>query len=215
MIGLFLFMDSQCSEIVKCLNDNQGTVMAVLTLVYVLTTIVIAALSLKATRLSQRNIDTLVLLEKNRLRPYVIFNISSSTTTRTTHALLTNVGLTSAHDIKVSTEPLLNGVINEEERESALTTQKISLLPPGEHLVDVLGPSPSFHQRYPEPLFKGSVEYKDAEGIGYKENFQIDLTFLKKRLYVGESTTEDELNEMNATLKKIAAWVEANVSRSL
>jgi hypothetical protein len=89
------------------LNQNQGFVIAVLTFVYVITTVVIAALSIKATSLSKKHLETMVDLERNRLRPYVLFNISSSIEKRCTYASVKNHGLTAAYKIKVRIDPPL------------------------------------------------------------------------------------------------------------
>ncbi len=89
-------------RVIEWLNQNQGFVMALLTLVYVAATIVIALLTLKLANLSQKNLDTAIELEKNRLRPYVLFNISSSIAKRNTYASIKNLGLTAAYNVKVS-----------------------------------------------------------------------------------------------------------------
>ena len=72
---------------VNWLNHNQGFVMAMLTFVYVIATIVVAGLSVKGTRLAQKNIETMVDVERNRLRPYVLFNLKSSIKKKSTYAL--------------------------------------------------------------------------------------------------------------------------------
>jgi hypothetical protein len=77
-------------RLMNWLNQNQGFVMAMLTFVYVIATIVIAVLSVKSNRLAQQNVETIVELEKNRLRPYVIFNLSSSIRKRSMYASIKN-----------------------------------------------------------------------------------------------------------------------------
>lgn len=81
--------------------------MAALTLVYVVATIVIVYLNLKGTRLGQKHLDTVVGLEQNRLRPYVLFNISSSPEKKITFASVKNIGLTAAHSLRIEIEPKL------------------------------------------------------------------------------------------------------------
>jgi uncharacterized membrane protein len=56
-------------RLINWLNQNQGFVMALLTLIYVLATMVIAWLTLRVTNLSQKNLDMAVQLEKSRTRP--------------------------------------------------------------------------------------------------------------------------------------------------
>ena len=197
-------------RIVNWLNQNQGFVMAILTVVYVVTTIIIALLTLKATRLSRKNLDMALEIEKNRLRPYVLFNISSSIAQKSTFASIKNLGLTAAYNVKVSIKPKLAQF--GEERESSLTSRNILFFPPGEEVTDVIDSSPAFHQSYPEPVFEGVVEYEDSNGSKFKEPFRIDLTFLKKRIYVREASVTDELKQVNETLAVIAKHLEPKES---
>jgi hypothetical protein len=192
---------------IKWLNDNQGFVMALLTLVYVITTVAIALLTLRATNLSKKHLETAIDLEKNRLRPYVIFNISSSTITRSTFVSIKNLGLTAAYNIKVSITPKLIHSFAD-EKESAFTASNILFLPPNEEVNDVLGLSADFHQKYPEPIFKGKIEYEDIEKNKYTESLHIDLNFLRHRIYTGAKTVEGELEKLNKTLVTISEQLE-------
>jgi hypothetical protein len=180
------------------LNRNQGAVMTVLTLVYVVATILLVWLS-------RKSLKTSLALEKNRLRPYVLFNISSSIARKTTYASIKNLGLTAAYNIKVSIEPKLEHL---HDTESPLIGRDILFLPPCEEVTDIIDSSPAFHQKYPNPLFTGAVEYENSTGEKYREAFRIDLTFLKKRLYTRESTVADELKQINETLTVIARHLE-------
>jgi hypothetical protein len=92
----------------------------------------------------------------------------------------------------------------EDGRECSLTAYPILLLPPNEKVEDVLDTSSAFHQKYPQPFFSGSVSYEDSNGNRYVEPFQIDLTFLKKRLSLKESSILVELDRLNETLELIA-----------
>src|SRR5688572_23772795 len=94
-------------RLVNWLNQNQGFVMALLTFVYVIATIVIARLAIKTTRLAQRNLDMALQLERDRVRPYVVFNISSSTAKRYTYASIKNRGLSAAYSVNISIKPAL------------------------------------------------------------------------------------------------------------
>jgi hypothetical protein len=176
------------------LNRNQGAVMTVLTFFYVIATILLVWLS-------RKSLKTATELEKNRLRPYVLFNISSSTVTKTTYASIKNLGVTAAYNVKVSIQPELQHMY---DTVSPLTGRDILFLPPGEEITDALDVSHVFHQKYPDPLFEGAVEYENLGGDKFREPFRIDLTFLKKRLYTREVTVIDELKQINETLAVIA-----------
>ena len=185
---------------VNWLNQNQAVVMASLTFVYVITTIGIAAVSVWSTTLAHRNLKTIKELEENRLRPYVIFNLSSSIRKKSTYASIKNYGLTAAYNIKVSINPAL---AHHYDGQSPLTHRDILFLPPNERVTDLIDSSPAFHQKYPQSIFEGIVQYEDSKGTKYKEPFRIDLTFLKKRMYVRETSLGDELKELNKTLRSI------------
>lgn len=174
--------------------------MTLLTCVYVVATIVIAALAIKSTRLAQQNIETMINLEKNRLRPYVLFKLASSIEKRCTYASVKNHGLTAAYNVRVSIDPPLK---HHHDTESPLTHRDILFLPPGEEITDIIDASPTFYQEYPQPVFQGAVQYQDSKETEYKEAFKIDLTFLKKRIYVRDASVVDELKEMNETLDLI------------
>lgn len=188
---------------INWLNQNQGFVMAILTLVYVAATIVIAWLTLRMMQLGQQNLAQALALEKNRIRPYVLFNFVSDIEKRNTLATVKNAGLTPAYNVKVSIAPKLMHKGNPEERESALTAHKINLLPAGEVITDNLGFSPHFYQQYPQPIFSGTIEYEDSESNSYKESFSFDLTYLMKRIYIRDGSVMDELKKLNETLANI------------
>lgn len=179
--------------------------MMILTFVYVVATIIIVGLSVKSTRLAQKNLDTALQLEKNRVRPYVIFNISSSMARKYTYASLKNRGLSAAYNIRISIEPPL---VHHHDGHSPLTHRHILFLPPDEEITDVIDMSPAFHETYKEPLFEGTVEYEDLTGNKYNEPFRLDLTFLKKRIYIREASIGDELTQMNETLIAISKHLE-------
>lgn len=197
-------------RIVNWLNQNQGFVIATLTLVYVATTILIALMTLKAVKVSEKNFDLAIQLEKNRIRPYVLFNLSSSIAQRNTYASVKNLGLTAAYNIRISINPKLE---HHYDVESPLTSRLILFLPPSEEITDVIDSSPAFHQKYPESVFEGVVEYEDSQANEFKAPFRIDLTFLKKRIYVREPTTAGELKQLNETVAAIAKQLK-NLERS-
>jgi hypothetical protein len=192
---------------VNWLNQNQAVVMATLTFVYVVATIVIAGLSIQTARLAQKNLDVALQLERNRLRPYVVFKISSSTIRRYTYASIKNRGLSAAYNVKVSIKPTL---VHHYDGQSPLTHYEILFLPPDEEITDAIDSSPAFHEKYPEPVFEGDVQYDDLAGNKYTEPFRIDLTFLKKRMYISEASVGDELKRLNETVTLIAKHLEAD-----
>lgn len=94
-----------------------------------------------------------------------------------------------------------------------MTAHPILFLPPNEQIQDVLDISPAFHLKYPEPIFAGSVTYKDLDGNEFKETFRIDLTYLKKRIYIRESSLIDELERLNDTMASIVRYLHEKEER--
>lgn len=192
---------------VKWLNDNQGFVMAMLTLVYVLTTGGIVVLMLRANKISQQNLDTAIQLDRNRSRPYVLFNITSSTSHHI-YATVKNLGLTAAYNVHVSINPKLEYISQgQEKRESALTSQKISFLPPNEEVTDLIDTTEAFYQSYSAPIFEGSITYEDSTALKYKEHFRINLTYRMKRSFVREREVIDELRDLNQILAELSKYL--------
>jgi hypothetical protein len=111
--------------------------------------------------------------------------------------------------VKVSINPIL---IHHYDGESPLTHRDILFLPPQEEITDYLDSSPAFHQQYPNPVFEGTVQNEDSNGIKYKEPFRIDLTFLKKRVYIRDASVADELKQLNKTLTLLNRNLESTES---
>lgn len=88
-------------------NMNSGFVMAVLTFIYVVATIIVAALMVRANRLTAHSTNTAVQLDKERSKPSVVFELLPDIPFF--NLRIRNIGLTTAHNIKfhVSPEPRL------------------------------------------------------------------------------------------------------------
>jgi hypothetical protein len=190
-------------KVLKFLNDNQGAVMTFLTALYVITTLGVVWLMMKANKLARKSFEKAIESERRRSRPYVVFNIITSTN-HDTYAAIKNYGLNSAFYIKVSIEPKL--IYNEGIGDTgvALTSQKIPFLPPGEEITELIDQSATFFERYKgRQSFQGSIEYQDSpesDAVCYKEEFLIDLSFRKKRSLLPEKLLADEVRELNETL---------------
>lgn len=166
----------QMGVIMNWLNANQGFVMALLTLVYVVATVFMAGLMVRSNRLTRRQLD------EQRSRPAVIFNILSRGSSF--YAVLKNHGPTPAYAVSVSCAPPLVSHLGGKDMETALTAHPVSFLPPQQELADFIDFSPEFCRRYPEPIFTGKVQYKDSSDNLYTQDFRIDLTVLENLKYL-------------------------------
>jgi hypothetical protein len=177
---------------INWLNTNAGAVMACLTLVYVVATLVLVVLG-------WRNLLVLVDLERRRSRPHVVFDLVVEH--RAIKAAVTNTGLTSARDVRVSLEPSLERLGSP----SPLVSEPIAYLAPGREVADFIEGGPAFFHQYENPRFAGTIAYRDAEGRTYDETFTIDLGYRKDLLSVSIPKVPDELRKIREALEAIAS----------
>jgi hypothetical protein len=161
-------------SVVGWVNNIQGFVTAILTLVYVIATIAILAVMTRANALSQRNIELLQDIEKSRLRPYVTFDIEVERGIAS--GLLKNHGLSGARDVRINLEPKVTELVNNRPQESALTRVPIGSLAPGRELREVIDASGGFLGQYQSPIFRGDIHYRGATGTEYIDPLVVDLT---------------------------------------
>jgi len=186
---------------IEWININQGFTLAILTSIYVIATLVIVIIMLISNKLTRKSIQTSLELEKNRLRPYVIFNIVLKK--RIVNAEISNIGLTSAKNITLNCLPKLIIRNYKNERETALTRHKIKFLPPNQIISDFIDISAGFFKHYTDPHFKGDISYEDEYGKSYNETFEIDLNCQGDTTYIEEKDVGKELENIGRTLKEV------------
>src|SRR5687767_100628 len=103
------------SQIIGWANQNDGFIMAVLTAVYVIATLLIVHQAQRTNRTQQAALAQTEALEQARTRPYMVFSldferhiVSSGFSSFALYAVVQNVGLSSAHDVRVETTPAIN-----------------------------------------------------------------------------------------------------------
>ncbi|MFH0777234.1 MAG: hypothetical protein V2A71_01255 [Candidatus Eisenbacteria bacterium] len=110
---------------VRWCNDNSGFVIAVLTLVYVVCTVILSNSAKRANALAADNLSQALELERRRTRPRIIFNLENRE--RFIHAVLRNFGLDPAFDVSVTIRPRLEHVAgNLKGKESSLTNANLN-----------------------------------------------------------------------------------------
>jgi hypothetical protein len=108
-------------KLIEWLNQNQGFALTALTFVYVIATIVMAYLMIHSNNLSAKNIAQALKIEKDRTRPYVMFDLQFKGFN--VYAILKNVGVTPAHNVKVNIEPELKNTLRHSPAPCLLTTE--------------------------------------------------------------------------------------------
>ena len=171
------------------------------TIVYVVTTIFIAKFAKDTREISSGQLTKITEFEEARLRPYVLFNIIS-TEDRIYQSHIKNYGLTAAFDIEVSIEPSL--MIFDADETDTVSSSKIFALPPNFEIVSDINSSVGFYERYPNPIFTGSVTYKDSKGVRYSEEFSIDLNFMKRKVSHDEESIAKEVKHLANEVRTVS-----------
>ena len=178
--------------LVQLCNDNQGFIMVLLTLVYVVATIIIVCQMSKSNRISRQ-------LEKNRCRPYVIFDIFVKKELFI-HASIKNIGFTPACNVKVNITPALTKEIEGKVVKSILADHVFKLLAPGREIDDYIA---STGDKEKTLSYQGTIEYEDSESEKYSEPFEIDISYYKERRHIVDKNVGQELGNIGRTLDKI------------
>ena len=155
-------------------NTNQGFLMALLTAVYVVATILLVRHSNRANRIAQQNLDSLWKLERERTRPHVViyFEIDLPIVS----IAVSNIGQTSAFDIRFDMPQKPTFAIPERKGEPIhFLNSAITSLAPQQTLKTVVGKWPEIRNVWPTFAFSGTVAYKTLDGTEHVESFSVDL----------------------------------------
>lgn len=183
---------------IEYLNANQGFVMTILTVVYVVATVVLVIVAQRQTALNQRSLNFATASEKAKYRPYVLFDIVYERVVA--YARLRNSGASPAIDVRISVTPRLHWKDNEDG--IGFIETGVSFLAPGRELSQPFGWTGEFFDQYPDLEFSGSVSYRDSEGHSYTETFALDLAYLKGMTYVGEIEVGRELEGIKKAIER-------------
>jgi hypothetical protein len=193
-------------EITKILvewsNANTGFLMALLTAVYVIATILIVYES-------RRNNRLMLMIEKDRTRPHVVFWVESEMRTHGKYfnaidyiGKIRNEGASTAHDIRITTIPKLRarqGI--DKEGENAYYTPTFleeitSILVPNQTIIENIGPTKFLlEDNDDESLkFKIQIEFSDVGGEKYSTEYDIDLSKNRNCFYTEDSYAKAYFN---------------------
>jgi hypothetical protein len=184
---------------------------ALLTGTYVVATIFIVRTSLRGNYLQLQSLRQSVLLESERLRPNVIFDLEIRD--HKIFAVARNIGLTPAIDVKIKMTPELNRSIRNELSQCVLTDSPIAFLAPNREITDFIAMGPEFFTRYPEPSFAVEVSYSSRTENLPTEKATIDLTSLKNRLSVNVLTIHDLTTELQSVRNELRGIKDALAAR--
>lgn len=169
-------------QLIEWCNSNQGFAVILLTAVYVIATIVMVWHMGRSNRLASKELAEVAELERRRTRPYLVFDLESHR--KFVYAVLRNIGQTSAYKVSIQVNPVLEHSDKAASRPLSLVSSTIQMVAPGREFRDLVDFGPKFYKRYKEPRFQGSVNYQDTQGETFDEEFDIDMSFAAKLLYV-------------------------------
>ena len=195
------------------LDQHSGSVMAVLTLVYVAATFGILWVNARTNRLTGKSIETMVNLEKERARPHVIVDLYGIHFVP--HLVVKNIGQTGAYDVRITIEPPLKsvrGLVNvaepkapgEEYVEVSITKEPIAFLSPGREIRALVAPWNRIKSEIsPDLKFTGELRYKRQDGFEYQETFKFDLNYVMDLAGVEEKDIGREISKLRESVDKL------------
>jgi len=181
--------------------------MLLLTFIYVIATLVIVKYTRKSNELARQALIQSMEFEKQRNRPYVIFDLLLKE--RVFYAVVKNTGKQSAYDIKITTEPEIIRDV-ESAKKISFIEKGITFLAPNGEIDDFIDVSPSFLKKHPATTFSVEVSYKDCNGELYQEKSNISTAF-QNRMSITRSDSPVENIERH--LRDIANDIRVIASR--
>jgi len=185
------FLLDKITKVIEWSNSNTGFLMALLTAVYVIATLLILYEN-------RRNNRLMISFEKDRKRPHVVFWVESEMKThdQCVNSIdfvgkIKNEGESTAHNIKVTTEPKLiarQGVGSDGKeiyRTPTFLEEKTSILVPNQTVSEYIGPTKFLLNDNGDKAldFIVYIEFSDLGGLLYSTEYNIDLSRNKDRFY--------------------------------
>jgi len=177
------------TDLVTWLNANQGFAISLLTLIYVVATVVIVIVQIRANRLSAKNIETIVSLEKERTRPSILFRLEPRD-----HGFIfvsvRNIGESTAFDVEIQVAPEPKRNVDG-KGDIRFLREGIASLPPGGELSTLVCPFEELKEQCDELFFEGEVKYRRRDNTIYQEPFKIDLSAHEDLIHFEKKTVHD------------------------
>lgn len=190
------------NDLIIWCNSNAGFLMAVLTAVYVLATVAIVLISMRANRISQANIEALSKLEEERIRPFVEVEMENDIQFITFK--VANNGQTAAYDISFEIDRPLKLLLKGKDAENiGLIEHGIGTLCAKSSKTALIGTFSRFREEYPHMDFTGKVFYNSFKGKSYETPINVNLQHLRNSVSVHKKTIHDVAKELEKIRKEI------------
>jgi hypothetical protein len=178
--------------VIEFCDKHSGFVLAVLTTLYVVATVVLVGLTYRQFRF-------VVGLERDRIRPSV--NVDIVYEFLFFHIAVTNFGKTEARNIKIEIQPQIRVLLAafDEPKPIPFLQDGIMILSPGREIKGTIGSWKAFTSEYPDKKFTGEVSYEDAHGQTYRTPISIDVSYEEGLAHLQRL----EVHDLAKTLREI------------
>ena len=191
--------------------------MALLTLVYVASTLWLVALA-------RWQLRQAAILERSRVRPFVILELVLDPPIILVS--VKNIGQTPAFDVKFNVSPNIEtlhggkGMYPSIERVAPMSfiANGIAMLPPQREISGMVGTWVRVKEVHPALRFGGFASYKGPDGVSYSDPFIADLSIYEDLLRPASKDIHDvakELEEISTTLRRISDNVREPLVRTI
>lgn len=198
-------------QFLSYLNQNQGALLIILTFVYVLSSIITVIFISRSNRLvresnkiAQEAIVQSMILEKERNRPYVIFDLIIKT--NVIYAELRNIGKTPAINVNVIIDKKIAD-LSTDKKPPSFSERPIAFMAPNRLIRDFVNTSFDIFKDEQPHVYNIKIIYKNTDGNTYEEESIVDLDHNKDHTYLVPpehlKDISNELKNANRNLHEI------------
>ena len=172
----------ELAHVVTVLDAHQGSCMVLLTFALV-------ACGIISCYIAARNIKLMRKLEANRSSPYVVIE--------TIHSIpfygvrIVNMGLTTARNITVETDPKVHIVFPRYQKPIGFLDSKLAVLVPQKEYACDIGSWDNIKKECPSMMYRCIVRYESEWGEKYESEYVLDYSIYEHLIHREERTLTD------------------------
>ena len=168
--------------LVAILDKHQGSCLVLLTVALVVCAIVSCLIALKSVKI-MRQLDT------KRSSPYVVIETTQSTPFYGVR--IVNMGLTTARNITVETDPKIHIVFPRYQRPIGFLDSKLAVLVPQKEYACDIGSWDNIKKECPLMVYRCVVRYESEWGEKYESEYVLDYSIYEHLVHREERTLTD------------------------
>ena len=172
----------EIAHMVTVLDAHQGSCMVLLTIALVVCGII-------SCYIAARNIKLLRKLEANRSSPYVVIETTQSIPFYGVR--IVNMGLTTARNITVETDPKIHIVFPRYQKPIGFLDSKLAVLVPQKEYACDIGSWDNIKKECPLMVYRCVVRYESEWGEKYESEYVLDYSIYEHLVHREERTLTD------------------------